>query len=259
MLVKNIKINGNNVEIILNDSSFVISKENYIENPVLINRDISEEKILFLLNEEKYLQLKVKLIKKLSKKVMTEKEVAKLIKEENVSEKRTKELIKYLINIGLINDQYCAQIVIESMLLKKKGKLEIKRELLEKGLKEEIVNQMIEEIDDCIYLKNFQKVCDKYIKMYENKSYKYKDSMIRIKLKEQGYEDNLINTFYIENDSEKEIDNAKKQLLKIIKDNKEDITDYKKNNKIKLKMINKGYSYDIIRLAMQEVLKDETN
>lgn len=258
MIVKNVKFKNNKVEIVLEDNSFFISKENYIENPVAIDSDISEKTIENLLNYEKIIDAKLHVIKLLNRKILTESEIDNCLKDREVMFNDRKIIINNLKNIGLINDEYACDVLVDSLLIKRKGKREIYKVLKEKKIKEDIISKSMDNIDDEVYKDNFTKVCEKYLKMYNGKSSKVKDNMVRQKLKEYGYEESLINSFGVEYDRESDIELARKFLLKILKNNSITISDHQNINKIKAKLANKGFNYDIINLVIGEVINDET-
>lgn len=258
MLVKKIKFSNNKIEVVLEEKSFFISKENYIENPITVDSEISEEKIKSLLEYEDVVECKSQMIKLLNRKALSEFEVVKKIKESNVKIKYIQEIVNSLKNAGLINDEFVAQLITEKELLKRKGKKAIRNLLIEKRIKEEIINKVFEEIDEESYKDNFHKSVDKYLKMYDKKSHKLKENMLKQKLEELGYEGYLIETIFIDKNDTNELALATKELTKILKSKKMMLDNYENINKIKAKLAMKGFSYDIINLAIEEVKNYET-
>lgn len=258
MVVKNVKFNNNKVEIILEDKSFFVSKENYIENPVSIDSYIDEKKINFLLEQEHIIQSKNEIIKILNKKVLSEKEIVTKLKEKELKIKDIDVIVDSLKRMGLVNDEYYAQISIDYLISKRKGKLEILKYLKEKGIAYEIVSKCVDEIDDDIYNENFRKVCDKYLKIYNNKSCRLKEKMVINKLREYGYEDELISTINLCENNEEEKQVAKMCLCKLLKAKKISLDNFENIQKIRTKLAMKGFSYDIINLVIEEVCHDET-
>lgn len=257
MIVKNISFVNNKVKIILDNKSFYISKENYIENPLAIESEVSEEKIGYLLEYELVIESKMELIKILNRKALSEYEVYLKLKDKNLKNDYIKQIIESLKRSGLINDEFVSLITVESMLVKRKGKKEIRKVLKEKRIKDDLIEKALNEIDEEQYLDNFNKIVCKYIKMYDKKSFKIKESMLRQKLDELGYEQELISKVNVQNDNEKELDLAISMLVKLIKNKKDDLNNYENMNKIKAKLAMKGFSYDIINLALEEVKNNE--
>ena len=95
--------------------------------------------------------------------------------------------------------------------------------------------------------------------MYTSKSIKVKEQLVKSKLKEYGYEKEKIDKLDFSEDRDEEMDNAKENLRKILKNNKLDLNNYENIKKIKLKLVMKGFNYDIINLAFEEVMNDEIN
>jgi len=258
MIVKNIKFNGDKVEVVLDCKSFYLSKENYIENPLAIESEISEEKISYLLNYEKIIESKMEMIKLLNRKALSEYEVAIKLKGKEIDHRYIKQIIDSLKRMGLINNEFVAIVTCENMLIKRSGKNKIRKHLKEKKIDESTIEKVLKDIDEELYLRNFNKCLEKYLKMYEKKSHKLKENMIRQKLVEIGYEEELISSIYIDDDRDNEVEVAKQALLKLIKNKNTDLNNYENINKIKTKLIMKGFSYDIINIALEEVKHNET-
>ena len=258
MLVKNIKFINNKVEVILENKSIFISKENYIENPVTIDSEITQERIEYLLEFEQVIECKIALIKLLNRKALSEYETIKKIKEFGINTKYVSSITNSLKSAGLINDEFVATLSVEKELLKRKGKKAIRTTLIEKRIKEEIINKVLSEIDEDVYHENFEKTVSKYLKIYDKKSYKMKEQMLKQKLEELGYESSLISAVLIDKNSDEELSLAVKSLIKILKSKKLSLDNYENVNKIKIKLATKGFSYDIINLAIEEVKNYET-
>lgn len=258
MLVKNIQYKNNKIEVVLEETSFFISKENYIENPIAVDSDLSDERVSYLLKYEKVVNCKMEMIKILNKKALSEYEVFLKLKEKDISYKDIKKIVDDLKRAGLINDEFVALINLENLIVKRKGKREIRKILKEKRISDEIIENVIQEIDVEVYLDNFNKMTDKYLKMYEKKSFKLRESMLKRKLEELGYEEDLISTVNVIKDNDGELELAKNTFYKLTRNKNIDLNSYENINKIKLKLLTKGFSYDIINLVLEEVKNDET-
>ena len=97
------------------------------------------------------------------------------------------------------------------------------------------------------------------MKVYSGKSSKIKEQMMVQKLKEYGYEDEYINNLEFNEDTSEELKLAKDSIKKILKNKKMDLNNYENLNKIKSKLLIKGFRYDIINLALEEVINNEIN
>ena len=81
------------------------------------------------MKQEFVIESKSQLVKLLNKKSLSEKEIIKILKEKELDNKDTQLILDSLKRMGLINDEYCASILIDGCLLKRKGKLEIIKKL----------------------------------------------------------------------------------------------------------------------------------
>ncbi len=258
MLVKDVKFKDNKVEIVTSNGSFFISKENYIENPIANDSSIDQKRIDYLLEYERVILAKTNIIKTLNKKILSEYSVRKKLKDDGLNNKEISEIINSLLRMGLLNDEYYASVKLDSLLMKKKGKLEIRKELSEEKININFINKCIDSIEDEIYLNNFNKVKEKYLKMYSNKASKVKEQMVKLKLKEYGYEEELINCVNVSKDNNSEVELARVQLAKLLKNKQYSLNDSMIVNKIRAKLMAKGFSYDIINVVLEEVKEHET-
>ena len=258
MLVKDVKFINGKVKIMFENSFLIISKENYIENPLAIDSEINENKIQYLIDYEKIVLAKEKIIKLLNRKALSEFETYLKLKEMELHKKDIIPIIDELKRCGLINDEFVAMITVESELLKRKGKECIYKTLLSKKINEETINNCLSQIDEEVYRANFEKVVAKYEKMYSTKGELLKEKLLKQKLKEIGYEDSLILNIKLDNNREDEVQLAKTFISKLIKNKHYDLNNYENVNKIKIKLNMKGFSYDIINCALEEVKKNET-
>lgn len=258
MLVKDVKFKDNKVEIVTSNGSFFISKENYIENPIANDSSIDQKRIDYLLEYERVILAKTNIIKTLNKKILSEYSVRKKLKDDGLNNKEISEIINSLLRMGLLNDEYYASVKLDSLLMKRKGKLEIRKELSEEKININFINKCIDSIEDEIYLNNFNKVKEKYLKMYSNKASKVKEQMVKLKLKEYGYEEELINCVNVSKDNNSEVELARVQLAKLLKNKQYSLNDSMIVNKIRAKLMAKGFSYDIINVVLEEVKEHET-
>lgn len=258
MVVTNIKFENNKVKIICDKKEFFLSKENYIENPITIDSEISDSKINYLMEYERVLDSKTEIIKMLNKKILSEYEVFKKLNEKSLKINYVNDIMNSLKRAGLINDEFVATITLEKELLKRKGRKEIIKVLKEKRIALSIIDKVMVNIEEDVYLSNFNKVVEKYTKLYDTKSNKIKFNMLKQKLEEYGYEQEYISMIDIEKDEDKESDLARKYLNKIMKNKNINLSDHQNSNKIKIKLATKGFNYDIINKVIEEAKKDET-
>ncbi|MGP8321203.1 MAG: regulatory protein RecX [Methanosarcinaceae archaeon] len=134
--------------------------------------------------------------------------------------------------------------------LRRRSFFEIRKRLEKKSYEEIIIKEVLKE------LKNYRYLDDKqFAESYINDRINFRpcgNFLIRKELKEKGIEENIINEKMEELLSEEEeIESAKKLVkkkLKIINDKTDEI---KVNQKLKLFLQSKGYSFDIINQAVK--------
>src|SRR5690554_2879918 len=82
------------VKITLSDNtSFLISKENYLNNPLIIDNEITKEEVAKAINQEKIFKVKEAAYKFMNRKRRSEVEVSQLLSEVSIDEETIEELL----------------------------------------------------------------------------------------------------------------------------------------------------------------------
>lgn len=244
------------------NKSFLISLENYFEMPLVIGNEISKKQIEAIVKNEAIVKTKKAAYLFMKKKRRSKKEVELFLLEQGLSQNEAKVLIDNFVSQYFINDNELIDSIININLYNLKGKSVIKEKLLKREISVEDIDAALNKINIDEYNANIIKQIKKHEKRYANDSNYIKINKIRLALSIQGYEKSLIesNLNMLDSyDDEKEQSNAQKDLMKILKSyvNK---GGYNENEeKIKAKLINKGYKYDIIKKVIREVFNNETN
>jgi regulatory protein len=124
--------------------AFSISEEDYLSLNLYEKREITAEEIDHIQNVLNFRQAKSGAIRFLAMKVRTEKEVRTRLETEGFDRETIESAVEELRGIGYINDRmYAQKFLYDRSKLKPKAKKMIKYELMNKGISEEIANEVL--------------------------------------------------------------------------------------------------------------------
>lgn len=131
-----------------NEFVFGLSDIDVLFYKLKVGEEICQEKYNTILQNVIYTKAKDKAIVYLSYKGRTKYEVTKKLLEDDYSENVVEEVIGMLEKYGYIDDfKYCKSFIKESVNLKSNGKRKIFYDLKERGVPEDIINTVFDEIE----------------------------------------------------------------------------------------------------------------
>lgn len=126
--------------------SFTISEEDYITMHLYENSEINEETVDYIKNTLNFREAKSKAVRYLSLKLRTEQEVSKKLHEEGYDTECIENAINELKAIGYINNKlYAQKYIFDRSKLKPLSKKMMKRELMTRGVAEEVVDEVLDD------------------------------------------------------------------------------------------------------------------
>ncbi|MGE5614222.1 MAG: regulatory protein RecX [Bacillota bacterium] len=131
--------------------AFTISESNFLSMNLYDDLDLSEEKIDYIKNTLNFLEAKDKAIRFLTMKLRTEKEVRDKLRESGYDNNCIEMVINELKAIGYINNKlYAQKYIYDRAKLKPQSKKMMKRQLLLKGISEDIADEVLKDwkVDD---------------------------------------------------------------------------------------------------------------
>ena len=256
MIIKKIEIKDKKVNIILDDlSSFEIRLETYLNNEILLDANIDDNKIEMLKKEDNVNQVKGLLIKKISQKRLSKKECFLFLIENNIEVKESQSIVEELEKMFLINDIELAEIIVNTLVFNKKGINKIKEKLNERLIYLDYDSVIEKFIDKEKYESNIHYQLDKYFKLGSKKSCNDLKKYLCQKMIDCGYRKEEFISF-IDSYEVDEYSLIKTEINKFFKKNqinKENIA------KITKKLLSKGFNYGIIKDVVRECVNDEIN
>lgn len=236
----------------------LISVDSYFEYHIRKGITVSSSVIEVLALDEIKILAKQKVLKKLKSKDLTRKEVYDLLNaEEGLGIKEINDLIEEFEAHKYINDESYVVLFIEKMNHRLKGKNEILKELVKKGIPYEDALHSYEHESKFDENEKARKLAVKYVKTMVGKSVTHARQSIVQKLKKEGFENSISEEIVNELDFTLMEENENSALIKLVE--KAYIRYSKKytGSKLKQKLItyamSKGFTYDAVIATIREM------
>ena len=128
--------------------TFSLTVEDLYKLDLSAGQEISCEELQHFMTVSSVSKCKSYVLKLLSRKLYTEKELRSKMQEKGFLQNACDEVICFLKEYGYINDlQYAKSYISDSVQLRKKGKRLIRMELLQKGIDENILLELLDDIE----------------------------------------------------------------------------------------------------------------
>lgn len=152
-----------------NKFSFSVTADNLVKHGLNINQEIGSEKIEKLIKENEYGLVLDKALKFLSFRPRSEKELKDWFKRKEVGDETQKLVLKKLKHLKLLNDEEFAKWWMEQRTqFHPSGMRLVKMELKQKGISDEIINELRAKIQDTSEIELARKVLEKKLPRLKN-------------------------------------------------------------------------------------------
>jgi len=251
-LNKIIKLKNSKYKIYLDEECIITFDEVILENNLLYNKNIDKELYNKILSDTEYYDIYNKVVNYILKKRRSEKEIIKYLGKFDLDTNNVNKIINKLKNVNLINDlEYCRAFVNDKVYLSKNGINKIKIDLLEQNIPIEVIENELKNIDESIINEKLKKIILKKI----NSNKKYSDYHLTQKILNE-----MINLGYSKSKILKKITNnltnnddiLKKEFDKLYNKLSRYFTADELENKLKQKLILKGFKADKVNKLIQE-------
>lgn len=199
----------------------------------------------------------------LSWQLRTERELHIYLQQKAYSAEAIQSACQRLAELNLLNDQLYGESYVRTMLrTSDKGPQQIARQLQQKGLSEENIQQALELYSVEEQLQIAERVGEKLANRHRTRSYQEKQQKIRQGLQQKGFAgsivDQVMNKLALTKDTEQEQDLLQMQGDKLWQ-RYEKSEPRKREQKICRALLQKGFDYDLIRGYIQEKNEKEEN
>lgn len=185
-IIKFKKISKGKYKVYLDDGSIISLYEDVIvNNNLLFTKEISDELINDLNKQNQDIHVYTIALRFISIRMRSIKEVRIYLEKKQVDHDLINKTIEKLIKEGYLNDfNFAKAYTNDQLIISNKGPLKIKNELLNYGIENDIINEVIDEIDACIIKEKLSNLMEKQIKLK-------KGSVNSLKIKLINYFNNL--------------------------------------------------------------------
>ena len=240
------------------EKKITITLDLYMEKKYHINAKIMPKEFEELLQHEKYAKAYNQCIRKIASKDRTRKEMYDfLTTETELDIKSINEIIQKLEDKGYIDDKQYMLSQIESMRALNVGNHKIVLTLVKKGIPQDVVEKELEQEEHELEVARGVKWAQRILSKPTDKSLKMQKMDMQKKLYQQGYDTETVHEIMdelkFEVSEETEKSNLHKQAEKIWKKYSSKYEGAKLRNAVFRSLASKGFSYDDIYSAVEEV------
>ena len=250
MHIKSIKKKGSEYLIILDNETLKVNEEVLINNNILYSKKLSNKDIKKIKEETVYYENYSKALKMINRKMRSEKEIRKSLKD--ISKEEIDKIIDKLKEINLLNNEvYAESYVNDKINLSLDGPYKIKKELELNDIESEYIEKALEKFTQDLIDEKLEKLINKKLKTNKDTEYIFKQK-IALYLLNLGYSKEDINS-HLENIK---IDNSnlEKEMEKIYNKLKTKYEGYTLKNKLKQKLYLKGFNNDEINNFIEKTV-----
>lgn len=250
MHIKSIKKKGSEYLIILDNETLKVNEEVLINNNILYSKKLSNKDIKKIKEETVYYENYSKALKMINRKMRSEKEIRKSLKD--ISKEEIDKIIDKLKEINLLNNEvYAESYVNDKINLSLDGPYKIKKELELNDIESEYIEKALEKFTQDLIDEKLEKLINKKLKTNKDTEYIFKQKTA-LYLLNLGYSKEDINS-HLENIK---IDNSslEKEMEKIYNKLKTKYEGYTLKNKLKQKLYLKGFNNDEINNFIEKTV-----
>lgn len=239
------KLKNNKYEILLdNNIKIVLYEEVIIDNNLLYKKDIDIKLLEELEKQNEYYDNYNRVVKYCMRKLRSEAEIDEFLKKLDVSKIYKDKIKEKLKSLKLLDDYaYAEAFIYDKINLTNDGPLKIKKELSIKKIDDDIINKILNNYDQTIFIDKLTHMIGK------KKNTKYSNYMFKNKLLTYfinlGYEKDMIVPILDQIDSDVSLI-IKKDYDMILSKLSKKYSDEKLEYEVKKKLYQKGYSIDDI-------------
>ncbi|MBQ2947317.1 MAG: RecX family transcriptional regulator [Bacilli bacterium] len=249
---KIIKMKDNKYKIIIDDENIITYDNVILDNELLYKKSIDNNLYKKILLDTSYYDIYNKTVKYILKRRRSEKEIRNYLSKFDINNKNIESIISKLKDIRLINDrEYCKAYINDKLYLSKEGINKIKEDLINENISIEEIEEELSNIDKFLFNQRLEKLIIKKI----NSNKKYSNSYLKQKIMSDmiglGYDKDIILNILESNlSSDNKI--LENELNKAYDKLKNKYNGYELENKLKQRLVQKGFSVGQINTLLQK-------
>ena len=235
--------NGRYIVSLEDDSKLSLYEETILEFNLLLTKNIDdiEEITNFNMQYEAYYLA----LKSINSRFKSEDEVRKMLKNKEYNSEIIEFVVDKLVKQGYLNDRVFAKLYINNQIVTtSRGPLRIKKDLLDKGVSNSIIDEELVEFNEDIQLEKIDKFINKSIKSNHSRGGVILKSKIFNDLKTLGYDSSVINKIINDYDYSDNKDLYKKEYDKLYRKLSKKYEGKELEYKINERLYQKGLYYE---------------
>jgi len=253
---KIIKMKDNKYKVIIDGESIVTYDNVILENELIYKKTIDNNLYKKILLDTSYYDIYNKTVKYILKRRRSEKEIRKYLNKFDINNNDVESIIVKLKDIRLIDDrEYCKAYINDKLYLSKEGINKIKEDLIGEDISIEIIEEELNNIEEYLFNERLEKLIIKKI----NSNKKYSNSYLKQKILSEmfnlGYDKEIILNI-LESNLNSDDNILEQEFNKVYDKLKVKYSGYELENKVKQKLIQKGFSVGDINRLLQEKTED---
>lgn len=249
-IIKYKKMSKGRYKITFDTTELILYEDVIIENNLLMQKNLSLELLEKVLEQNKYYEIYNLSLSYIEIKLRTKQELKEYLMKKLFSESLINEVINRLENDGYINEEkYISAYVNDRVNLSNKGPFKIKRELLDLGLSENLIDNYLNTISFDVWKSKLSNIINKRVSVMKNKSLYMIKNKLKIDLFNLGYQSELIDEL-LTNVNKNDCEVLKKEFIKCYNKYAKKYNGIMLCNKVKSYLYSKGYNLEDINDIM---------
>ena len=235
--------NGRYIVTLEDNSKISLYEETILEFNLLLTKNIDdlEEISNFNMQYEAYYIA----LKSINSRFKSVDEVRKMLKNKEFTSEVIEFVIEKLVKQGYLNDRLFSKLYINNqMVTTNRGPLKIKKDLIDKGVDNNIIDEELEEFSEDIQLEKIDKCITKMLKSNNSRGGVILKSKIFNDLKTLGYDSSIINKIINDYDYSDNKDLYKKEYDKLYRKLSKKYEGKELEYKINERLYQKGLYYE---------------
>lgn len=231
----------NKYELSIDDKTIIFYEDIILKYNLLLKKEITNKELEKIEQENQFYEIYYKGIEILNRRKKTKKELKENLKKYYDNEIQISKAIEKIDKEGYINNKdYSRSYIIDTINFKNCGPYKIRKQLMELGIEEEIIDEELKIFTKDIINEKIEKYINKKVKTNKNKSQKnLKEKILQSLLNEGYYKEDIMNNLNNIDFNDKEIE--KKEYEKIYKKLSNKYSGKELELKLKQKMYQKGF------------------
>ncbi|ASK61057.1 recombination regulator RecX [Virgibacillus phasianinus] len=236
---------------------FSVDEAVLIEYKLRKNLELTDSMIETLIQKDDVHKSYTLTINFLSYRMRTKKEIHDYLIKKEVDEEPIKQIMDRLTSEGLLDDAMFADAFVRTRIQTSiKGPMLVKKELMEKGVSQQIAAKAIELYTFDVQLEKTNKWINKKLNKQGRESFKKQLQQLQGTLMQKGFEQDVIKEAIADLGDEKddgaEWEAIKKHGEKLISKHKAKLTGFHLQNKVKEGLYRKGFTMEMINDFLDE-------